>query len=202
MRLKIKRIIRWTSAVIFAALAIFVAVLAYPFIVNGVSFESHRLEMTSLIQSADPAYRPLPRPVRDLLLFSLRGNTSSNAARLLIREFDAWPTNRGGSAWTIVYATWSWLVALHFSEQDRLAIIARLAPTGGGHFGLKQTADALFDHPLSDLTLEEAGSLIVLTRQPSLYNTPERLLLERNRFLSRYEEQRDAKSLRNPYRST
>jgi hypothetical protein len=200
MQLKIQRIVRWTLGVIFAAFAIFVAVLAYPFVVNGISFESHRFEMMSLVQTADPAYRPLPQPVHDLLLFSLRGNTSSAAARLLIREFDAWPTDKGGAAWTIAYATWSSLVALHLSEQDRLAIIARLAPTGGGHFGLKQTADALFDRPLSDLTLEEAGLLIVLTRGPGLYDAPQRLSSERDRFLSRYEQQRDAMSLRDSSR--
>jgi membrane peptidoglycan carboxypeptidase len=77
--------------------------------------------------------------------------------------------------------------ALHFSEQDRLTIIARLAPTGGGRYGLDNTSEALFGRPLSDLSLSEAGTIVVLTKTPFLYDKPDRLIAARDQFLSRYQ---------------
>jgi Transglycosylase len=191
MRLNILRISKWTFGTIVGAFAVIVASLAYPFIGDGMSFESHRSEITNLIETADPRDRMLPQPVSDLLLFSLARDTAPYSARLLIREFRAWPSNKGASSWTVLYATWSWLVALHFSQQDQLTLIARFAPTGDGRFGFSRTADVLYNRPLSALSPAEAGTLIILTREPSLYNNPERLSAERGRLLSRYEiEQR------------
>jgi len=168
------------------ALIAVVAVLVSPVIVQGVRFQSHRSEMTKLIESA--AERNLPQSVHDLLLFSLGGRTVPYAALLLIGKFDPGATDGAALAdWNVTYASWCLFVALHFSEQDRLTIIARLAPTGGGRNGLDNTSQALFGRPLSDLSLSEAGTVVVLTKTPFLYDKPDRLIAARDQFLSRYQ---------------
>jgi len=140
--------------------------------------------LPKLIDSASPAERALPPSVHDLLLFSLRGRTTPLAADLLLRRFDG-ESQRSPGAWHVVYASWSLLVRLHLSEQDRLTLIAHFAYTGGGHYGLDNTAQALFGRSLSEVSLAEAGTLVVLMKVPSLYDRPDRLTAERDRFLSR-----------------
>lgn len=173
----------WT----FVAIIGVVALLISPVIVQEARFESHRSEMADVIDSAAPAERALPPSVRDLLLFSLGGHTAPYAARLLLQRFDG-QSHRSAASWNVVYASWSLLVALHFSEQDRLTLIAHLAPTGGGHYGLDNTAQALFSHPLSEVSLKDAGTLVVLVKAPFLYDKPDRLTAERDQFLSRYQK--------------
>jgi hypothetical protein len=180
-----RRFLKWAFAVLVVTVAI-IAVLAYPMIKQGISFESYRSEMTKLIESAEPEDRALPQRIRDLLLFSLDGHTAPYAARLLIRQFDTEGSDRNPSTWNPIYASWSLLVALHFSEQDRLTIISRLAPTGGGRQGLSVTSQTLFKRPLSELSLAEAATLVVLVTNPPLYDKPDRLNEQRDQLLSRY----------------
>lgn len=183
MRLNIFRISKWMSGAIIVILAL----CAYPFIMAGISFEARRSKIADLIETVDSADRTLPQPARDLLLLSLANDTVSYSARLLIREFDAWPPNRNAASWAVFYATWCGLVALHFSEQDRLALIARFAPIGNDRSGLNHTAEAIYDRPLSALSLTETGTLMALIREPSLHKNLERLSTARDRLLSRYE---------------
>lgn len=175
---------------IFAAsllILICVFVLVYPAIVHAIRFESRHSEVTELIEGADPEDRQLPSPVRDLLVFALRGRTAPYATRLLIGRFDEEAFSEQ-SQFNAVSVGWYPLVALRFSEQDRLAIIARLAYTGGERRGLSDTSRALFNRPLSGLSLTEAATLIALATNPALYNKPERVNEERDRFLSRFRQ--------------
>jgi len=130
-----------------------IAVMISPVIVQGILLEFYQSEITKLIDSAAPAERKLPRPVRDLLLFSLRGHTAPYAARLLIEQFDVAKPPPNPLAWNFIFTEWTGFAALRFSEQDRLTLIAHLAPTGGDRHGLDNTAQALFGHSLSDVTL-------------------------------------------------
>jgi penicillin-binding protein 1A len=54
---------------------------------------------------------------------------------------------------------------------------------GSGAYGVKTAAEEFFDKPLKDLAIDEAATLAVLVRNPSLYNprtAPERALNRRN----------------------
>lgn len=168
-----------------AVVAMTAGLLVWPLVKQEADFASHRSEIDGLIDSATLAERRLPQPVRDLLLFSLGGHSAPYAARLLLDRFNT-KAPRRAIEWTVVHASWSLLAAMHFSEQDRLTLIARLAPTGGGRCGLDNTAQALFGHPLSEVSLAEAGTLVVLVKAPSLYNKPDRLVVERDHFLSTF----------------
>ncbi len=181
-----RRVLKWATAAIAAIIGI-VAVLAFPVVVQGIRFESHRSEMKKLIESADAEDRELPQRVRNLLLFSLHEHTAPYATRLLIEAF-AEELYKSQSTFNVAYVGWYFLAALHFSDQDRMTIIARLAPTGGNRHGLSNTSQALFKRPLSELSLAEAAMLIVLAANPPLDDMPDRLNAQRDQFLSRYKE--------------
>ena len=176
-----------TRRIFLWALVSIAAAMVSPVIVQGVRLESYHSEIAKLIDSAAPAERELPQPVRDLLLFSLRGYTARSAARLLIEQFDAAKPPPNPLVWNFIFAKWHLFAAPRFSEQDRLTLIAHLAPTGGDRHGLDNTAQALFGHSLSDVTLAEAATLITLSRAPSLYDNPDRLTAMRDQFLSRFQ---------------
>jgi membrane carboxypeptidase/penicillin-binding protein len=95
---------------------------------------------------------------------------------------------RSAIAWGVVFGSWTLLARLHLSEEERLTLIARFSYLGDGHYGLDDAARALFDHPLSEVSLAEAGTLVVLMKNPSLYDKPDRLMAARDRFLSRYQK--------------
>ena len=175
-----RRILIW-------ALVSIAAVMVSPVIVQGIRLESYKSEIAKLIDSAAPAERKLPQPVRDLLLFSLRGDTARYTARLLIEQFDVAKPPPNPLAWSFIFTEWTLFSALRFSEQERLTLIAHLAPSGGDRHGLDNTAQALFGHSLSDVTFVEAATLIVLSRAPSLYDNPDRLTAMRDQFLSRFQ---------------
>jgi len=158
--------------------------VSLPIIVGGVEFGSHHAEIEKLIQTSDPLERNLPAPLRKALLFSLDDRTTPFATRLLIRNFYS---DIDSESWKVTYALWVPFVAACFSEDDRLAIIARLSSTGGGRFGLSETALAMFGHSLSDLSYPDLATLVVLTKQPSLYNQPEKLSIARDQFITRFE---------------
>jgi hypothetical protein len=176
-----KRILSVTLGLI----AVVAVALTSPFVEHVIRFESHQSEIAQLIDHAAPGEQALPTSVHELLLFSLGRRTASYAALLLLGQFDDEP-HRGMMGWHVKYATWSWLVALHFTERERLTVIAHLTYTGDGRYGLDNTAHSLFGHSLADASPTEAVTLVMLSRSPSLHNDPDRLTVERDRFLSRF----------------
>ncbi len=159
---------------------------AAAFVAQAVRLERPHAAIMQLVASAAPDERALPEPVRRLLLFSLHGRTTPYASRLVMRELDRDALRTQGT-YKSGFPLWALVVAVGFSEDRRLALIAHLAPTGRNRIGLARTSLAMFDRPLSELSLAQAATLVVLTKQPSLYDRPDRLAAAREEFLSRYE---------------
>ncbi|WP_205527337.1 transglycosylase domain-containing protein [Solimonas sp. K1W22B-7] len=180
------RIALWLLAtMVFLLTALFVAG-------KGWIFERHRPEILNLVETAEPADRHLPEPTRELLLFSSR-STASYAARLAVMQFHPEAARLGTTNWQLTWATWSLLIYLHLSEDERLALIARLAPTGKGRLGLSATSRELFGRPLDSLSEEEAAMLVVLVKAPSFSDRPEALARMRDRLIAKWREQKATK---------
>jgi hypothetical protein len=179
-----RRILAWVFVWTIAVLALPVIVAV---VVLEVYFAPYRPGIAKLIETADPEERKLPPPVGDLLLCSLHGRTTRGATGDLIVEFDP-DAVKSPDAWKRAYPGWGLFVVMHYSEQERLTVIAHLAYTGGGRHGLSKTSQALFERPLSELSLTEAGTLVALVGSPGLYNKPDRLAERRDRLLARCQQ--------------
>lgn len=164
-------------------LGILLLMLAIPFVRPTVLFLEHRADIDRLITSADPAERDLSPLARSLLLRALHGHTVPYSTRRLLVKFNPESYQGRTMTWIITYYTWGFLTEKTLTEQERLTVIAHLAPTGGGQAGLAATALSRFGHPLGSLTPAETATLIVLVKQPSWYTQPTRLQAASARLL-------------------
>jgi hypothetical protein len=175
----------------FRAIAILLsAVLAVPALgiiaYDVVHYEPSRSEISRVIASATADERKLPMPLAAFLRAEFQNGTQIYAARLLINHLGVGQQHATRQHWTLIYTLWCALVKFHLSAEERMTVIAVLAPTGTNRFGLSATSLAQFHKPLSELGPMECATLMALIHAPSLQQYPDALALERESILRRY----------------
>lgn len=158
-----KRVIKWTGIV--AALLVLSAV-------GGLAlydlryFQPHMEEMRQLLADADPEDRVPAENVRALIAVE-EGSPSSFVARVLLSRFGT-PRFAGNLNWHTRSAVWQMLLHVHFSETEIAGFCASMSGITEGD-GLNQLAVTLFSKPLSQLTLTEAATVVVVSRSPGRF---------------------------------
>lgn len=170
-------------ALSFALAAPFVAYVAY----DLMYFQPHRAHIAALIDDASPQEKEPPPHIVGLLHASLGNGTAVYASRLLIGELRVVPERHSMTQWHLHGVLWWSLTYLHFSEPERVTIILALAPTGHKRRGVAKTAEALYGVALSDLSLEQAATIIALTKVPGYADHPKSLERLRDQLLRSYQ---------------
>jgi hypothetical protein len=149
-------------------------------------FQPRRSEIDAIIEGAAPQDRAPPEPVRAMLTAVLPSGPSGYAARLLARALGAIPEHNSVLGWHLNSALWWSLVRIHLSEDEQVAVILTLAPTGPDRRGFTSTALELYQRRPSELSPPEIAAIFALIRAPSAKGE----MLERlkSTLLERYTE--------------
>jgi len=172
------------------AIGVVIAIPAFAVVVCDLAYyQSNRSEIARVIAGASDAERNIPMPLADFLRQDFKNGTEAYAARLLINHLYIGQEDRIRRHWMFMYALWCELVDLHLTPEERLTVIAVLAPTGAHRVGLADTSHAIFHKQLSELDPRECATLIALIQSPSLAEHPG--LLERRTawVLGRFERE-------------
>jgi hypothetical protein len=119
-------------------------------------YETNRDEVLSVIANATSEERNLPMPMATFVRAEFKNGTAPYSARLLINHLGIVHQPVSAGRWAVIYALWSALVRLHLTAEERMTVIAVLAPTGINRQGLSSTSRAEFGKPLSELKPKDA----------------------------------------------
>ncbi len=128
-----------------------------------IKFESRRHEIAQLLGSASDEDRHLPEVMKKLIALS-SGPAVPDFA--VARHF----VQRQGSGqlrWSLEATLWVLLLKLHYTFDDRLALLCSLSYTGQGIYGLNNAALNRYGKPLSQLSVEESASVALLLKSPT-----------------------------------
>lgn len=129
---------------------------------------------TVVSQSAPSEQAPPPSLVSVIRV--ARINVSAHAARLLMREVLANPSNGGMLGWHLTSAAWQACISLHLSEQEQLAAFLSLSAMGAEAHGFAASSEAILGVPLANISVEQAATLLTVAKSPTTYlANPERL---------------------------
>lgn len=178
---------RWVkvcvSVVVTALLAPIVGLLAYDVLV----FQPRQSEIQALLDRARPDDRNPPALIRRYILVAHRDGAppAAHVARLLLTRFDL-PREKGMLRWHATSAVWTYLVSLHMSQEQILAVYSALSFNGEG-YGISALSQRLYSKAPSALSESEAAMVVAVLWAPSFYAADK----------SRLERRRDALLARN-----
>jgi membrane carboxypeptidase/penicillin-binding protein PbpC len=151
-------------------------------------FQPHRAEIRQLIQATTDEERNPSAMMKELVQASTSGNLDYTVARILLDKLDVRPSADAkfqlGKMTTFLF--WTLLVELHLSEQERITLYMGYIHTGNLQRGFSAASQSMFHKPLAALSPEEAATIAVIPRSPSVYfEQPELLKKHRDDLLSK-----------------
>lgn len=173
-------------SILVLALTLATPVVAYA-VYDFTHFQPQHARIAALINGAAPQEKEPHSQVAELLRVSLANDTAVYASRLLIGELGILPERHSMTQWHLHGMLWWSLVSLHLSESERVTLILALAPTGRDRRGVAKTAEVLYGVPLSELSLEQAATIIALTKVPGYADKPESLERIKQNLLRKYQ---------------
>ena len=154
-------------------------------VLDVAEFQSRRGEINAILQGEAGEDRHPPVQVVQMLKASERYGPSVYASRLLARELQVIPQRQTMLEWHVRSALWWSFVRLHLSEEEQVAVVLGLAPTGAKLKGFTAASVALYRRQPSQLSISEIATILALVRQPSAEGTQLESL--REMLLARYE---------------
>ncbi len=128
-----------------------------------IMFEPRRHEIDQLLGSASGEDLRPPEVIKKLIALSSGPNVPDYA---VARHFV--PATSGSHlSWSLDMTLWVLLLKLHYTFDDRLALLCSLSYTGQGIYGLNNAALNRFGKPLSKLSVEESASIVLLLKSPT-----------------------------------
>jgi hypothetical protein len=174
-----------------ALLLIVLVLLLVPFFIAGTYdafvFQPHRNDIAQLLVEADTQDRNPPDIIHRLIYAShLGGSPTTPVARGLLVRFLPEAKQHGGMlGWHFRFALWDVLVRLHLSHEEVIGLYSTLVYNGQGH-GINALALRMYGKPLSQLSEEEAATVVAVSWAPMVYlKSPARLNKRRDLLLSR-----------------
>jgi hypothetical protein len=165
---------------LFAVLLIvgsFVALVIY----DLVEFRPYRHDIDAMLQDSHPLHKHPPEILSYLIdLSEGRDGIKFFVARRLLAKFEH--TRHRALWWHITDGLWTFLVSIHYSDQDILTLWLDFAPYKGG-LGLNASANWHYGRDLDRLSTEEIARIVTIARSPSLYERDQERLEKRARTL-------------------
>jgi hypothetical protein len=179
----VRKLFRTLAILLSAVLAVAsLAIVTY----DLMYYEPNRSEISHVIGTATPEERHVPMPLASFLRWEFRNGTEAYAASLLIRHLGIVQPRANALHWAAIYDPWIALVKFHLNVEERMTVIAVLAPMGTDRYGLSAASLAQFHKPLSELGAAECATLVALIQAPTLRRNPEALAYVSGSILRRY----------------
>jgi hypothetical protein len=176
-----RRLLKFLAwAILVAALVPIVSLLAFDLII----FRPHLAEVRAIVaNSAPPEQDPPASVVR--VLKAARVGVSAQAARLVMVEFETSQPKGGMLSWHVASAAWWACIATHLTEREQRAVFLALSPMGGQAKGFAAASRAMLGISLADASVEQAATLLVVAKSPSVYLGNAHLLARHSAALSK-----------------
>lgn len=156
--------------IIFSAILTIVIFLGGAFALYDVFyFMPHQAEIERLLSESDPEDKNPPEAFKLLIEVAHQNEVSPSAvvARELLSKLTPMHSQRALN-WQLDFALWSLLVQLHTSKNQIYGLYCTLAYNGQG-YGANKLSMRLFSRPLSELSDEEAATLVLVLKSPKQY---------------------------------
>jgi hypothetical protein len=177
MRRGMKLLLWFTGVIALSSVALLIAI-------DLSIYQPHRAQVQQILADAAPAERNPPQAVLRVIKASSI-NVGALAARTLVRKFEESPPHRGMLQWHAVNLAWWLCAALHLSEKEQPAVYLSLAPMGKGIEGFSNASTAIVGVPLGKVTLEQAATLLAVSKSPASLEQPDRLARQAAALLQR-----------------
>jgi hypothetical protein len=183
-------VLRVVVKVVAGALIVVIVALLLGFVAWDVLvFQPQRPQIDQLIASATEEERDPPEAVVQLVRAASFQRVALKTYWILVSD----PTNPTNEAKPMSSLRWHtrgllwWLcLSLHLSEREQIALIVSRSYMGQGMRGYSAASQALFNRPLSSLSIEEAATIVALYPAPNYYHArPEALAQRRDWLLSK-----------------
>ena len=168
------------------ATAVLIPLLAF-FAYDAIVFWPHRDQITAILERSDPQDRRPPPSIERYISTLHSGDrplasVTSVVARQLHTTF--LPARKTMFNWHLRGVLWDRLISLHLSRNEVIGLYCTLSYNGEGQ-GMNALSERLFSKPLSDLSDQEAATVVAYISSPGFIGrNPERLATRRDKLLA------------------